>query len=175
MFGKTFENYRFNGRGRKINKKVKTTITFVCTGNTCRSVMAERILKDMAKNYGLKNFKIQSAGTAAMPHYSIFGDLARVMEENELDYSDHTPTRINEEIMKSSDLVLVMTQKHKNFLSRAFGYEEKTFLLTEFSGRGRHDITDPIGRGLEAYRKAFKEIKENLKDIIERMQDEFEK
>ena len=148
-------------------------VTFVCTGNTCRSVMAEYLFKRMLKDAEIDDIEVGSAGTAAMPHYSIFGELAEVFEENGLEYTDHTPTMINRKILKESDLLLVMTKNHKKYINKWFpGYEEKVYLLTEFSGAGKDDVKDPIGQGIEAYREAYEEIKENLEKIIEKLTDE---
>ncbi len=137
--------------------------------------MAEGIFKNIIDNStGLDKINAGSAGTRAMSHYSIFGDLAKVMEENDLDYSDHTPTRINKKIMKKSDLILVMTESHKKILTSKFpDYKDKIFLLSEFAGQEKKDISDPIGQGLKAYRKAFKEINGYIRKIKERLINDF--
>ena len=75
--------------------------------------MAEYAFKKLVKGTTIDYIKINSAGTAAMPHYIIFGDLEDVMNENELNYHGHSPTMINEDILKETDIALVMTCFHK--------------------------------------------------------------
>jgi protein-tyrosine phosphatase len=145
-------------------------ITFVCTGNTCRSVMAEKIFERMARGTELENIESDSAGTAAMSHYRVFGDLKEVIEENGLSADGHVPKMISRFIIEESDLVVVMTESHrKNIMERFPGCDDKVFLLSEFAGEGRKDVTDPIGRGIEVYRQTFNEIKEYMNKVIERL------
>jgi len=151
--------------------KVKK-ITFVCTGNTCRSVMAERLFRQIAKKENLE-IDTDSAGTAAMPHYTIFGDLQLVMEENGIDYRGHIPTLVSKDVLENTDLVLVMTKGHKEEINSRFPeYIEKVYMLSEYAGDGEKDIADPIGMGADAYRKAFGEIKYYLEKIVEKIKDE---
>lgn len=151
-------------------------ITFVCTGNTCRSVMAERTFRKLIKDTPLNDIEVDSAGVAAMPYYEIFGDLKEVMDENKIDYSGHVPRMIDKSIVGNSDVILVMTGAHKQEVDYRFPRDkDKVFLLSEYADGAREDIVDPIGLGKEAYRKSFKEISVYLKKLAEKLSYEFEK
>ncbi len=150
-------------------------ITFVCTGNTCRSVMAERVFKDMVRETPLAGIIIDSAGTAAMPNYAIIGDLKVVMDEEGIDYSGHAPRMISKKIVKTTDLMLTMTSSHKEQIKYMYPeYREKIFLLSEYADGNEKDILDPIGLGKDTYRKAFKEIGGYLEKLMEKLNEELE-
>jgi protein-tyrosine-phosphatase len=130
----------------------------------------------MAKSAGFGDIVSDSAGTAAMSHYRIFGDLKEVIEENGLSVHGHIPEMISRESLGEFDLIIVMTEFHRRDINERFpGYEDKVFLLSEYAGEGQKDVTDPIGRGIEVYRQTFKEIKEYMNKLIEEVKDEFEK
>ncbi|MFW6134357.1 MAG: low molecular weight protein arginine phosphatase [Elusimicrobiota bacterium] len=150
-------------------------ITFVCTGNTCRSVMAEALFKHMIKGTVLEDIEVDSAGTAASPNFTIFGELKEVFEENGMDVGNHVSKMINKEIMESSDYVLVMTSSHQEAISNRFPeLRYKVKMLSEFAEDEIKDIEDPIGRGKRAYEKTFKVIKGYIEKIVERLKNEFE-
>ena len=148
-------------------------IIFICTGNTCRSVMAERIFESLKKANGLENIMADSAGIAAMPHYAIVGDLKDVMDEKGIDYSGHQAKMINQHLVQESRLLLVMTKSHKDYLITKFSnMADKVMLLREYAIDDQKDIIDPIGLGKDAYRQAFQEIEICVKELIRKLKDE---
>ena len=148
-------------------------ITFVCTGNTCRSVMAEKVFNKMLRDKGIEGAMADSAGTAAMSHYSIYGDLELVFDEKGVEHGGHTPRRVDRAIMEEADLVLVMTRGHREFLLEFFPeHSGKVYMLSEYAEGTEEDVPDPIGQGVEAYRRAYCEIERYLENVIERIRDE---
>jgi len=152
-------------------------ILFVCTGNTCRSVMAQGLLKNMLREEGIKDVKVSSAGTAALSSYGIYGILEKVLKEEDIEISNHKPIQVTAEIVKDADLVLVMEKRHKEaILEMAPEVENRVFLLKEFAGEKENlDIPDPIGQPEEAYRSRLQEIKEYLLKILEKIKKDWSK
>ncbi|MEA2081415.1 MAG: low molecular weight protein arginine phosphatase [Elusimicrobiota bacterium] len=128
----------------------------MCTGNTCRSVMAEGIFKKLAPDS-----KAASAGIAAHHSYRIFGVLSEIFDEEGISCRNHVSTQITKEMVDRTDAVLCMEERHVEYIKEKFPYASaKVFLLSEYAGE-KGEIPDPIGQGKEFYRKTF--------DIISRL------
>lgn len=130
-------------------------ILFVCTGNTCRSPMAEAILR--SKN--IPDLEVKSAGVFAAEGSAASPNAGQVLEENKL-ILDHQSTQLSSKEIDWATTVLTMTGSHKaaviSYFPQAVG---KTFTLSEFAGIVGKDIADPYGGSIELYRAAFAEIK----------------
>ena len=150
-------------------------ILFVCTGNTCRSVMAQGLLKNMLRGEGIEDVKVSSAGIAALSSYGIYGILEKVLKEEDIEISNHKPTQVTPQIVKDADLILVMERRHKQaILEMAPEVENRVFLLKEFAGEKENlDIPDPIGQPEEAYRKRLQEIKGYLLKILKKIKKDW--
>lgn len=146
-------------------------ILFVCTGNTCRSVMAQGLFRKMLSEEGIKDVKVSSAGTAALSSYGIFGILEKVLKEEDIEISHHKPIQVTPQIVKDADLILVMERRHKQaILEMVPEAENRVFLLKEFAGeKDNLDIPDPIGHPEEVYRSRLEEIKGYLKKILKKI------
>ncbi|MCT4619005.1 MAG: low molecular weight protein arginine phosphatase [Marinisporobacter sp.] len=147
------------------------TILFVCTGNTCRSSMAEGLFKKMLEDLGekTKGIKVISAGTAAIGGQQASKNAVRAMEEKGIDLKDHRATFITKELTQEADLILTMTRNHKNqLLYMEPKAKEKIYTLKEYTG-GDGDIVDPYGQSIDVYKECSKEIEESLKVLIEKI------
>ncbi|MGM0568607.1 MAG: low molecular weight protein arginine phosphatase [Elusimicrobiota bacterium] len=151
-------------------------ITFVCTGNTCRSVMAEKILSGYLEKNNIKEVEVDSAGTAAYPHYAIVGDLKKVMDKKGIDYSGHMAENISRDLIESSDLILAMTSDHINTIRARFDVQQdKLYLLSYYAEGVYEDIPDPIGKGRAAYEETYEVIKNYIEKITEKIKNEIKK
>lgn len=109
-------------------------ILFVCTGNTCRSYMAEKIAREYLQNKDSTNsIDIISAGTGCMDGEPASGYARTVLAEFGYKDLDHKARELSEELIKSADLILTMTKNHKKQVLRNFPQaESKVFLLKEY-------------------------------------------
>ncbi len=161
------------------------TILFVCTGNTCRSAMAEGIFKKMLKERKEDNssFNILSAGISALPGMSPTPEAIKAMFEQGIDISQHHAQELREELIKKADLILVMANEHKEYIYKEFPFaQNKTFLLKKFTLNNKtesnqnnernYEIIDPIGRKIEFYRIIARELKENLEKLLGKILEE---
>lgn len=161
------------------------TVLFVCTGNTCRSAMAEGVFRKMLKERTEEDtrFNIISAGIFALPGMRPTPEAIKVMVEQGIDISRHHAQELQEELIKKADLILVMTNEHKEYIHKEFIFtQNKTFLLKKFTLNNKsesnqnnernYEIIDPIGRKIEFYRIVAKELKENLEKILDKILEE---
>ncbi|MFZ7119687.1 MAG: hypothetical protein ACOWWH_01875 [Eubacteriaceae bacterium] len=126
-------------------------VLLVCTGNTCRSSMAEGILKYLIKD---KQVHIKSAGTSVFMSEPANNKAIKVMEEMGFDISKHRSKPITEELIKESDIILTMTKAHKEKVINASPQaKEKVFTLKEYAF-------------IDSEKKIIKEI-ENLENRVD--------
>ncbi len=132
-------------------------ILFICTGNTCRSPMAEGIFKSIVNN---KDFTCQSAGLYCADGSPATPEAIEACKEIGIDISEHKSKNLsNIEDISSFDYFIVMTNQHANAL-KAFGIEQDKIKVL---GNG---VPDPYCMGIETYRKTRDYIKSSLKELF---------
>ena len=141
-------------------------ILFVCTGNVCRSPMAEGIAKKLWQERG-KKIKIYSAGTAALPGLKASPLSIKIMKKRGITIDSHRSTLLNKKTVEEADLILVMEQRHKKEILNISPFAEgKVFLLKHFALGIKEEIIDPLGGSEETYQKCAQEIEKSLQGLI---------
>ena len=133
---------------------VSKTVLFICTGNTCRSPMAEGLLKAALK--GRRDVNVVSAGVAAMPGQPASRETQNVLIEKGAPLKGFTSQQVDQQLLKQADLVIAMTSAHADVVRRYFSSDAgEVRLLCDFIDPDEHlageDIADPIGMGKAAY------------------------
>jgi L-threonylcarbamoyladenylate synthase len=143
---------------------------FVCTGNSCRSVMAEYLFNHMT---GVRpDVRAVSAGTSVFFKSTASAETVAVLKQLGIDASKHQSRPVSNMLLKKADLIFVMTIMHRmQVLEREPSVEQKIYMLKEFTNIPKGfesdlDIADPIGRSHEAYEECMLMIKEGIEKIV---------
>jgi protein-tyrosine-phosphatase len=141
-------------------------LLFVCTGNVCRSPMAEYMMRRFLPPGS--GWEVTSAGTLAAYGIPASPEAVRVLQENGTDLRGHLSRPLTRERVDAADVVVVMTAAHRDQLLLGFpDAREKIFLLRSFDpGSGDcPDVMDPFGMPLEDYREAYDVIARALPEL----------
>lgn len=144
-------------------------VLFVCTGNTCRSPMAEGLLRKALE--GRNDFKVGSAGVAASKGTSASPETLKVLKKKGATMDGFRSRPVTEALLSEASHVFAMTEGHLAVLEARFPqYGDKFFLVREFSGisdkRQGLDVPDPIGMGMPAYEEVAKVFEAAIPSII---------
>lgn len=159
----------------EIEENVPCHIVFVCTGNTCRSPLAQGLcVKLLCDRLGCtsdelprRGFRVQSAGLAAMMGAEATPEAVDIAREMGADLERHRSQPLSVELLARADHLFAMTASHLRMLEGVRGIVEPRLL----SSAGE-DVTDPIGGTPEIYRECARQILEHLEKILPELQEE---
>jgi protein-tyrosine-phosphatase len=151
-----------------LNRK-RFHVLFVCTGNTCRSPLAEGILKNLLKSRGIEHIQVSSAGTAGLDSFPASENAVEAAKVWDIDISGHRSRPINRRIIESADLILAMSPDHVNYIfSVSPSAKNRTYLIKGFPkpfSPTQEGVRDPIGGPLELYNQTYLELDEIIRRI----------
>jgi protein-tyrosine-phosphatase len=146
---------------KKAKKEPKIKILFVCSGNTCRSAMAESIFKNEIKKKKLTaKFDVSSCGLTANEGDGISPSSRAALAYLDIPWHKHKAKKFKSEMTEKVDLVVCMTREHKSRLTATNAYT-----VGEITGRG--DVPDPYGYPVEAYIKVAKYLCECVEPVLD--------
>ena len=139
-----------------------SSVLMVCTGNICRSPLAEYRFRQILVE---QDKKVSSAGIHVLVDHPADSSAIYTAKENGLDLSPHKGRSISEEIIKNSDLILVMENFQKKFITENFSFSlGKVYLLGKWSDDS--EIVDPYKKSIEMFRTVYEKINESCQQWI---------
>jgi len=132
-------------------------ILVVCVGNICRSPMAEALLK---QRFPEKN--IDSAGVGALVGHGADPASIQIMQEQNIDLTNHVAKQIDEKLAQKADLIFTMSDSQNKWIEERFPFcRGKTFKLGHWNG---NDIADPYKHEMSAFQTAHKDIVRSIEE-----------
>jgi protein-tyrosine-phosphatase len=149
---------------------VSKRVVLVCTGNICRSPLAEALLRAALHERGVADVAVSSAGTGAWDGAPASEGAYLVGLERGLDLSGHRARLLTREVVDQADLILTMARHHRARVQE-LGGEGRVHVLGEYAGRSpdEGEVSDPFGGDLDVYRQTCVELEQLVTAVAERL------
>jgi len=145
----------------------KPLLLFVCTGNICRSPMAEFLLRSQLP--AECSWRVESAGTSAAPGMPASAGAIEVMAEMEIDIRAHRSRPLTEALVREAEVIVAMTRDHRDTILDHFPIAaRRIFLLGSFAPvSGEREISDPFGGSVQIYRLCRDTIASTIPGVVD--------
>lgn len=143
-------------------------LLFICTGNTCRSPLAEAIARRQIADRQLTDLTVGSAGTSAWDGAPASDGALLVALEHGANLGEHRARQLSPELVASADLMLTMGPHHLD-RADALGGAGRAHLLTEYASGDARAVSDPFGGDLEVYRATYQELEREIGRVLDRI------
>ncbi len=151
-------------------------IIFVCTGNTCRSPMAEAVLRSELRRLNIRDAAVFSAGLKASENGNINPYSAAVLSENGLSIDNFSSRELDSDMLEKAYAIICMTDSQRDILMdmrwnvlRRAGFSEIENNVFSFSDIAGYEIPDPFGKDLDCYRLTYQKIVGGMSALIEKL------
>ncbi|HRH98355.1 MAG TPA: low molecular weight protein arginine phosphatase [Prosthecobacter sp.] len=143
-------------------------VLFVCTGNTCRSPMAEALFRELVRERA--DYQVASAGVAAAPGMPASKHTTALLTDRGLDLSGFQSRMLDREVLEQATHVFAMSSHHMAAIADEFPEQvDKIYLVSEFAAeddlRGK-DVSDPFGQGRSAYEETLRDLERMLPSLL---------
>lgn len=149
-------------------------VVFVCTGNTCRSPMAEALMKSKLQHYEL-DITVDSCGTNVYESEPVNHKAVEALKNLGIEYCIHNSRQIDKNDVETADVILTMTQQQKYSIIKVYSdYKYKVFTINEYSRDCKDDVTDPYGKSQIFYNFCVNELNTLVDELIEIFKEQME-